>query len=68
MIGEHTDQGGQLDVINNLYNDDSTFKKMISIVATGIQNLFAGTDPDEPIMNAAKDEPRLTIVPGKPQS
>ena len=65
MIGEHTDMNGQLDVINNLYNEDSTFKKMISIVATGIQNLFQGTAPDEPIMNAEADKPRLTIVPGK---
>ena len=65
MIGEHTEQADQLEVVNNLYNEDSTFKKMISIVASGITNLFAGTDPDEPIMNAEADKPRMTIVPAK---
>ena len=63
MIGLHPDQASQLEVVSSLYNEDSTFRKMISIVNNSVLNLFQGTDPDEPIMNAAADKPKLSIVP-----
>ena len=44
-----------LEQIKELFNEDPTFAKMISIVKGCLINVFEGTDPGQPLLNAVDE-------------
>ena len=50
--GENT----PLEEVKKLANEDETFAKMISIVNRCLTNIFAGTDPSQPILNHSENK------------
>ena len=46
-----------LQKVQELYNEDDTFAKMMSIVRTSLVNIFAGTDPAQILLKGDDSEP-----------
>ena len=51
-----------LDSVSELYNEDSTFIKMVQIVKNNMINLFTDTDPDKELIGDNTGERQIRIT------